>query len=157
MDFIKVEIKEEDKVKEELLLRRTKRVELKKLIDLQKIIIEDFIYFNGNVGSFIAEDKCWNNLLKISKYIPVDGLKEGFPIEKIENDFSLISRLFFSDNWEELDFNSLDIKPEPSLICKLNKLDYDSALGKSIMSVQNKKKLEMQELTEKYQTPTLTN
>lgn len=151
MNSLEITVKDfEGKDLEKLILKRVKRNNLTKLIELQKILLEDFIYFNASIGSLVSNPSSWKNLEKICTLIPVvPNSTLGDYINILEDDIDLLTKLFFTNSWdsekeEYVHGNSF----EPSLISKLNRLDYTGDLGKGILKSAMRKEKELQEYQE---------
>jgi hypothetical protein len=135
---------------EKILIKRVKRNNLNKLIELQKVLLEDFIYFNAEVGSLIANNSSWKTIEKISSIIPVspNGFLSDY-LEALEDDLDTLTQLFFTQSWDSKESNYSDgFSFKPSLISKLNRLDYTGDLGKGILKAEKRKEQDMKEVME---------
>lgn len=144
---ITIHSSEADKT-EKILIKRVKRCNLSKLIDLQRLLLEDFIYFNAEVGSLIANNSSWKTLEKIASLIPVvpDKTLSDY-LDILEDDLDLITQLFFTESWDKENFIYTDgFSFKPSIISKLNRLDYSGDLGKGILKAGKKKEMEQEEI-----------
>lgn len=139
---------------EKLLIKRVKRNNLSKLIELQRILLEDFIYFNAEVGSLIANNSSWKTIEKIASMIPVVPNKYlSDYLVLLEDDLDLITQLFFTESWDKENFNYTDgFSFKPSLLSKLNRLDYSGDLGKGILKAGKKKEMEQEEILKSLET-----
>lgn len=129
---------------EKLLIKRVKRNNLTKLIELQRILLEDFIYFNAEIGSLIANNSSWKTIEKICSIIPVLPNKYlSDYLDLLEDDLDTITLLFFTESWDTENFKYTDgFSFKPSLLSKLNRLDYAGDLGKGVLKVGKKKEKE---------------
>lgn len=144
----------DDSQSETVIIKRVKRCNLSKLIELQRILLEDFIYYNAEVGSLIANNSSWKTLEKIASLIPVIPNKTlADYLELLEDDLDLITQLFFTESWDSEKGNYSDgFSFKPSLVSKLNRLDYSGDMGKGILKAGKKKEIEQEEILKNLET-----
>jgi hypothetical protein len=140
---------------EKIILKRVKRNNLSKLIELQRLLLEEFIYFNASIGSLVSDPKSWKNIEKICTLIPVVPSKTlADYLSYLEDDIDLLTKLFFTDSWDNEAEDYIDGQSfKPSLLSKLNRLDYTGDLGKGILLAGMKKEKELNSLREEIQPP----
>jgi hypothetical protein len=133
---------------EKIILKRVKRNNLSKLIELQRLLLEEFIYFNASIGSLVSDPKSWKNIEKICTLIPVVPSKTlADYLSYLEDDIDLLTKLFFTDSWDTETEDYIDGKSfKPSLLSKLNRLDYTGDLGKGILMAGIRKEKELKNL-----------
>ena len=139
-----------DQEVDKIILKRVKRSNLTKLIELQRLLLEEFIYFNASIGSLVADTKSWKNIERIATLIPVVPNKTlADYLDVLEEDIDTLTKLFFTDSWDTEKGDYADGKTfKPSLLSTLNRLDYTGDLGKGILKAGMKKEKELQSLTE---------
>lgn len=150
MNTVEITLTKFDSTFEKILIQRVKRNNLTKLIELQRLILEDFIYYNGEVGSLIANNSSWKTIEKICSMIPVIPNKTLTDyLDFLEDDLDGLTQLLFTESWDsEKSIYTDGVSFKPSLISKLNRLDYTGDLGKGIIKAGKKKEKEQEEILE---------
>jgi hypothetical protein len=153
MQNLKIEIKKinennEEYVASTFIVQRVKRKDLQAFITLQGEILEDFMFFNTAFGSFIADNNSYKKLISLCKIIPVLG-HDYLPLEEIEDDYDLMIKLFMSDSWNGTDFDDIVNKGfKPSLLSTLNKIDFSTQMGKSLVLAGQRREKAYPEMTQ---------
>lgn len=140
---------EKGKINKTITIKPVKRKDLSDLVEANRIIVENFLRYNGGIGTALTDDNVWVAMEKIAKITPVLGQEEiGFDINLIENEYEILSKLFFTLNETEetLDSNK-NIKP--SIISTLNYLDFPGEMGKAFKKLREEQEKEDQETKKK--------
>ena len=148
MKTVDIQIRNDDgEVTETLVIKRLKRKDLANFLKMQELLLSDFIYFNGAIGSLIADKGAWSNIEKAAKLIPVLEGDKTVPLDlsKIGEDYLVLAQLFFTASITEEtlggypdDLETVGYKP--SLLTQLNHLDYGGALGKGVLDGKERQK-----------------
>ena len=122
-----------------LTLRRVPRNRLAKFGEKYDDLMEGLLRENGAMGSFLASDKNYKILKDLCALIPIDEEPKTLELEKIEDDYSLLTRLFFSNSWDEETLSFKNLKEESTfeaaIICKFNFIEYEERLVKIMTKV----------------------
>jgi hypothetical protein len=145
MSFYKIDVLDylaqpEPKVIKSIIISRVKRKDLKVFIQLTGTILEDFMFYNASVGSFLSNEPSYKLLQQVSKLIPTTS-GEPLPLEDIEDDYDLLVRLFVSEAWNGKEFENLSEGFKPSILAKLNQIDYSSQVGKALVVATQKREV----------------
>lgn len=136
----------------ELTIRRIPRVNLAKFSERYEQVIEKLLEVNGAMGSFMSDNKNYNNLKELCKLIPIDEEPKTLSLELIEENYALLTLLFFTTSFdhEEFKFENLDNDEpfKPSLISKFNFVEYEELVGKMAVKVKVKKMKEQMVIQE---------
>jgi hypothetical protein len=147
--FLKIKPTEE----KELTIRRIPRVNLAKFSERYELVIEKLLEVNGAMGSFLADNKNYTNLKELCKLIPIDEEPKTLQLEEIEENYALLTLLFFttSFDYEEFKFDNLENDEgfKPSLISKFNFVEYEELVGKMAIKVRIGKMKEQMEAQQK--------
>lgn len=136
----------------EVNIRRIKRVNLAKFSEKHEKILESILSFNGRIGNFLAVDKNYNLLVELCKLIPVDEEPKFLDFTKIENNYELITLLFFSTSYNpetgNFDLGDDGITYKPSLLNQFNFVEYEELMGKLALKVHMGKMKENKKMRE---------
>lgn len=133
------------KLNKTISIKPVKRKDLSDLVEANKTIIESFLKYNGGIGSALADDNVWIAMDKIAKLCPVIGKEDlGFDLELIDNDYGLLSKLFFTQNEQEETLDSSK-QIKPSVISTLNYLDFPGEMGKALKKLRVQQEQEEKE------------
>lgn len=124
---------EEGKLKDEefdITIRRVKRKDLAKFTEKYEEILRRLFFVDGSIGSFLKDEKNYTLLKQVCELIPVDEEEGKLNVEWIEEDYALLTMLFFTLSYdvESGEFN--DEKMRKPLLAKFNFVEYDSLVGK---------------------------
>lgn len=144
---------EEGKLKNEefdITIRRVKRKDLAKFTEKYEEVLRRLFLVDGAIGSFMKEEKNYTLLKQVCELIPVDEEDGKLHIEWIEDDYALLTQLFFTLSYDEELGEFSDEKMRKPLLAKFNFVEYDSLVGKlstetTITRLKNSKPL-MEEL-----------
>ena len=136
----------------EITIRRIPRSNLAKFSERYELVIEKLLEVNGAMGSFLADNRNYNNLKELCKLIPIDEEPKTLQLEEIEENYALLTLLFFTTSFdhEEFKFQNLDNEEpfKPSLISKFNFVEYEELVGKMALKVRIKKTKEQMAMRE---------
>lgn len=125
-----------------ILVGRFKRVDRSQVVDLLNELMAIFIKNNFAVGSTICDSEAWSLMTAIAKLLPVHGSEDkGIDIEVIADalDDEQLASIFFTTSRDpktgEITYSE-EKGWEPSLICKVNNLDYGGIAKKALEKYQ---------------------
>ena len=124
---------EEGKLQEEefdITVRRVKRKDLAKFTEKYEEVLRRLFLVDGQVGSFLKDDKNYTLLKQVCELIPVDEEDGKLNVEWIEEDYPLLTQLFFTLSYDEEAGDFGDEKMRKPLLAKFNFVEYDSLVGK---------------------------
>ena len=125
----------------EINIKRIPRAQLATFSEKYDTILERLLEANGSIGTFLAVNKNYNLLNDLCKIIPTLEEPHHLLLDKIEDDYILLTQLFYSEsiNKETL---LIDVKDneslKPSLITRFNFMEYEQRLGKIAMKVRSR-------------------
>lgn len=115
-------------------VKRVVRSNLKDLLLLQQMLLDQFFASGGGIGDILAEEKNWHTLKKTAALLPIVGSDKPLDLERFQDDYVQITRIFFTqsvqDNGEFIPDRTKAL--EPSLISKLHQFNYNAAVGKAL-------------------------
>lgn len=122
----KVENKEFD-----ITIRRVKRKDLAKFTEKYEEVLRRLFLVDGQIGSFLKDDKNYTLLKQLCEIIPIDEEDGKLNLEWIEEDYALLTLLFFTSSYDVNKQEFLDDeKFRKPLLAKFNFVEYDSLVGK---------------------------
>ncbi|HET8687032.1 MAG TPA: hypothetical protein VFM18_10260 [Methanosarcina sp.] len=125
---------EEGKLKDEefdITVRRVKRKDLAKFTEKYEEVLRRLFLVDGQIGSFLKDDKNYTLLKQVCELVPVDEEDGKLHLEWIEEDYTLLTLLFFTLSYdaEKQEFSEEEKMRKP-LLAKFNFVEYDSLVGK---------------------------
>lgn len=132
-----------------LILGRVKRHRNKELIILMEKLTEAYYLNNASLGQIIADDNNWEMMKQVASMIPVVGQKEdGFDIERISDDYSQLTKLFFTTTYDENEETDYTQGLKPSIIGKMHDLNWGDAQKKAIAALKVKEEKELDQIVQ---------
>lgn len=115
----------------DITIRRVKRKDLAKFTEKYEEVLRRLFLVDGEIGSFIKEEKNYTLLKQVCELIPVDEEDGKLNLEWIEEDYILLTLLFFTLSYdvEKKEFSNDDKMRKP-LLSKFNFVEYDALVGK---------------------------
>lgn len=133
---------EDDRPKETIQVRsvplRGKKSSLRDVIALQDELIKAMIEHNVCIGSLVADDSVWKNMVSLAAILPVVGrANPGFDIEALAEagDIAQLGRIFFTESItlkgeHEVDENGDRPLTKPSSIARIHDINFHTPLFK---------------------------
>lgn len=143
-----------DEVIETIYVKRVRAKDRSDLIELQQELLAKFAYYDIGIGTLLTDSSTVSLMEKICNLMPLVGTDEKLDLfletrkvagQEIEiyplvEDIEQICNIFFTTSMnEEGEVIIIDNKLEPSLISKVNHLDYQGDLGNASVKAQMKK------------------
>ena len=124
---------EEGKLKSEefdITVRRVKRKDLAKFTEKYEEVLRRLFLVDGAIGSFLTDEKNYTLLKQVCELIPVDEGDGKLNIEWIEEDYALLTQLFFTLSYDEKTGDFVDEEMRKPLLAKFNYVQDDNLRGK---------------------------
>jgi hypothetical protein len=130
----------------DITVRRVKRKDLAKFTEKYEEVLRRLFLVEGSIGSFLKDDKNYTLLKQLCELIPVDEEGGKLDVEWIEEDYALLTLLFFTLSYDIGEGEFKDEKMRKPLLAKFNFVEYDSLVGKlstetTITKLRNSKPL----------------
>lgn len=115
----------------DITVRRVKRKDLAKFTEKYEEVLRRLFLVDGQIGSFLKDDKNYTLLKQVCELIPIDEEDGKLNVEWIEENYPLLTILFFTLSYDvdKQEFEEGDKMRKP-LLAKFNFVEYDSLVGK---------------------------